>query len=409
MVTMRDRARDERADRRWDRLRERTVAVSDVEPGVAVFGVVAALLVAWGISYATGGSRTAGLQLFYVPIVIVAVRFGWRAALAVSVAAGLLCGPLLPLDVEDGTSQSLSNWVGRLVIFVLVGQVVSFFVRHSLPSLRTEITARRWSQELVAAIESGHIHLHYQPIVDLRTGAVAGVEALARWDHPTRGSIPPDEFIPMAEQTGSIGRITDYVLREACAQTQAWRAEGLDLGPTFVATANISAVDLCGPSLLDTVRDALERSGLPPAALHLEVTETALVSDVRQAIAALGEVRALGVQVAIDDFGTGQSSLGLLAELPADILKIDRQLVHHIQTHARGPELIGGIVALANALGLDAIAEGIETPEQAHAVAVTGCPFGQGYLFARPMPPEDLAELLRHPDVLAASVLVHRA
>lgn len=407
-MSERQAGRDRREERRWNRLRERTVAVSDVERGPALLCVLVALGVAWLISYASGGSHTAGLQLFYVPIVVVAIRFGARAALVVSVVAGLLCGPLLPLDVDDGTSQAVSNWLGRLVVFVLVGQVVAFFCRHSLPSLRAEIWARRWCQELTAAIDQGQIHLHYQPILDLRTGRLAGVEALVRWDHPTRGRLPTEEFVMLAEQTGCIGRITEFVLREACAQTQRWRDARLDLGPTFVATANISALDLADEGLVDMVRNALEHSGLPPSALHLEVTETALVEDLSQAIAALNDVKALGVRVAIDDFGTGESSLGHLAELPTDLLKIDRKLVHHISTHPRGPELVGGIVALANALGLEVIAEGIETPQQARAVAATGCQYGQGYLFARPMPPDELADLLRHPDALTDAVLAHR-
>lgn len=408
LVGMGPGGRFESDEKRWNRLREHAVAVSSIEPWVALLSVVAALAGAWVVSYASGGSQTAGLQLFYVPIVVVAIRFGARAALAVSVLAGLLCGPLLPLDVDDGTGQSWTNWGARLGVFIVVGQVVAFFCRHSLPSLRAEIRARRWCQELNHAIQAGQVHVHYQPIVDLHTGRLAGVEALVRWDHPTRGRIPTEEFVTMAEETGCVGLITDHVLHVACAQTSRWRQAGLDLGPTFVATANISALDLCDEGLADKVRSALDRSGLPPEALHLEVTETALVTDLTQAIRALEEVKALGVRVAIDDFGTGESSLGHLAELPADLLKIDRQLVHHIHTHERGPELIGGIVALADALGLETIAEGIETPEQARAVAATGCRYGQGYLFARPLPPDDLAALLREPGPVTETVLAHR-
>lgn len=407
MTPSEGRPRDSR--RRWAGLRDRTtdgtLAATSSDPGIAWLAVTAALLVAWVLSYAAGGSKTAVPHLFYVPVVLVGIRFGPRSAFIVALGAGLAAGPLLPLDVDEGSSQSLANWTARLAAFLLLGQLTAVFSRRSLPSLREEIAARRARSELLQGLAAGELRLEYQPIVDLQLGAVAGVEALVRWDHPTRGLVPPDEFIPLAERSGAIGHVTRFVVHEACAQVGRWKASGLELGEGFILAVNVSAVDLSDDQLPGIVRDALAASGLDASSLHLEVTETALVEDLAVAVMALDAVKQLGVRVAIDDFGTGESSLSQLAQLPVDVLKLDQTVIAQLAQHPRGTELTNGIVALAHAIGLDTVAEGIETTAQAIALRASGCRFAQGYLFSRPLRPDALADLLRTPEQSRAANL----
>jgi diguanylate cyclase (GGDEF)-like protein len=247
--------------------------------------------------------------------------------------------------------------------------------------------------DLRRALERGELCTHYQPKVRLDTGEIVGVEALARWQHPERGMIPPAEFIPMAEETGLIVPLGEWILREACCQVAAWNRRAPAATPMTVAV-NLSARQLEQHNLLETVADALAESGLPATQLCLEITESTVMRDVDRTIATLLELKQLGVQLAIDDFGVGFSSLSQLKRLPpVDMLKIDKSFIDGIGAQdARA--IVAAILTLAGALELTTVAEGVEAEAQATELATLGCELAQGYLFARPQPPDQLEALL---------------
>jgi diguanylate cyclase (GGDEF)-like protein/PAS domain S-box-containing protein len=229
--------------------------------------------------------------------------------------------------------------------------------------------------------DGGQFHLRYHPVVDLATAAVAGMEALVRWDHPTRGLVSPADFIPLAEETGLIVRLGRWILEEAARQARILR----DSQETeFFLTVNISARQLSDPDLLDDVARMVTASGLPATRLILEITESVLLHDAEPAAARLKALKALGLRLAVDDFGTGYSSLAYLRRFPVDIIKIDKSFVDHVDSH-EGAALTRAIVDLANVLGLQTIAEGIERSGQADRLLELGCPLGQGFHYARPM------------------------
>jgi diguanylate cyclase (GGDEF)-like protein/PAS domain S-box-containing protein len=249
-------------------------------------------------------------------------------------------------------------------------------------------------QELRVALERGEFSLHYQPEIDLDTGKIVGAEALLRWHSPTRGLVPPARFIPIAEATGLILPLGEFVLRQACAQAAAWRNAGLS-SDTFVTWVNVSARQLSG--LQRVVHQALEETGLPANALGLEVTETAVVEPGAAGERARAELKCLheeGVQIAIDDFGTGFSSLGQLRHFPIDMIKVDYSFVQGATQDPKDAAITANLVNLAHALGLVAVAEGIESERQLSSLRGFGCDLGQGYLFARPMPADQLDDLL---------------
>lgn len=240
----------------------------------------------------------------------------------------------------------------------------------------------RMGAELRAGLDAGEFRVVYQPIVDVRAGRVAAVEALVRWEHPERGLVSPDVFVPVAEQNGLIVELGEWILRTACARLVGWRAELGDQAPGKVSV-NVSARQLSRPGFVHTVAAALADSGLPAACLTVEVTETA-VFEGGQAVIALGEVRALGVTVALDDFGTGHSSLGLLQTVPVDILKVDKSFVDRITEEGRHAVIAEALIQVCDGLGLEAVAEGVETAEQAEALSRRGYRLLQGYYFGRP-------------------------
>ncbi len=254
--------------------------------------------------------------------------------------------------------------------------------------------------ELRDAIERGELTLHYQPEIDLNSRRVVGVEALVRWESPRRGLVSPGEFIPVAEATGLIMPLGEIVLRDACRQTAQWRRDGL-AGDSFVTWVNLSGRQLSAGGVSDIVRHALDEAGLPPSFLGLEVTETAIVPEGAagdRARAELQELHDQGVRIAIDDFGTGFSSLGQLRRFPIDVIKVDRSFVQGIEHDARDAAITANLVTLAHALGLLAIAEGIESGGQLASVRELGCDLAQGFLFARPVPADELGKVLADGD-----------
>ncbi|RZS79476.1 diguanylate cyclase (GGDEF)-like protein [Motilibacter rhizosphaerae] len=236
-------------------------------------------------------------------------------------------------------------------------------------------------------------HLHYQPVLDLRTGTWHGAEALLRWRHPQLGPVPPGTFIPLAEETRLIVPLGARVLDEAARQLAEWQAEGT-VPPPFVLAVNVSSRQLRA-GFVDSVAAALDQHGVPGSSLALELTESVLLADSPGIGHTLADLRALGVQLHLDDFGTGYSSLSYLERLPMDVLKIDRSFVADLTTSTEKRALVTAITAMADALGIPVTAEGVETPEQLALLRELGCRYGQGYLFARPDDPRTTGGLLR--------------
>jgi EAL domain-containing protein (putative c-di-GMP-specific phosphodiesterase class I) len=248
-----------------------------------------------------------------------------------------------------------------------------------------------FEQSLRQALSRDELKVFYQPIIDIETGRVTGAEALVRWFHPTLGMVMPDAFIPLAEETGIILDIGEAVLREACRQIMEWRAHGIDLGRV---TVNLSARQLQQEDLVSRVAGILQSTGVPAKLLQLEITEGAVMKNVDHAIAMLHQLRQMGIGIALDDFGTGYSSLTYLKRLPVDAVKIDRSFVRDIEHDASDATIVSTVIAMAENLGLRVIAEGVETPEQLAFLRARGCAEFQGYLFSKPVPPEQFAGLM---------------
>ena len=244
--------------------------------------------------------------------------------------------------------------------------------------------------DLAEALDDGQLYLLYQPTFNLKTEAVTGVEALLRWEHPLRGTIQPDDFIPIAEESGLIVPIGRWVLREACRQAARWRAAGRPIG----VAVNVSARQLDSDELIDDVREALQASELEPDKLTIEVTETTIMRDAAATAERLKALKRLGVRIAIDDFGTGYSSLAYLRQFPADALKIDRSFIREIASSPQAKALIQTLVQLGQTLNIETLAEGIEDQAQLETLQREQCDRGQGFLFSRPLRVEALEEFL---------------
>jgi predicted signal transduction protein with EAL and GGDEF domain len=246
--------------------------------------------------------------------------------------------------------------------------------------------------DLRGALERGELHVAYQPIVDLDSAAITGSEALMRWHHPTRGPVAPMDFIPLAEESGLILDLGRWILDAACHQTRAWQQATGRVG--LSVSVNLSGRQILDPNLVSDVRHVLAGSGLPPRDLVLEMTESVLVQDVAATVGTLQALKALGVRLAIDDFGTGYSSLSYLRQFPIDILKIDRSFISSLDGSKDSTALVRSILDLSSTLRLETVAEGIEESDQREVLLGLGAQRGQGYLFARPMGPDDLGDLL---------------
>jgi diguanylate cyclase (GGDEF)-like protein len=247
--------------------------------------------------------------------------------------------------------------------------------------------------ELRRAIEHGELRLYYQPMVLLSTGKVIGMEALVRWEHPERGLIRPREFIPLAEETGLIVPLGRWVLRETCRRACEWGEQYPTASP-LLASVNLSVVQFREPDLVGELQGILRETGLEPSRLQLEITESAVVDDTERATALLWELKGLGVRLAIDDFGTGYSSLASLRQFPVDDLKIDKKFVDGLGQNESDAAIVRLVIDLAHALGMQAIAEGVETPEQLARLRDMGCDQAQGYYFWESLPDEEAARLL---------------
>jgi diguanylate cyclase (GGDEF)-like protein len=241
------------------------------------------------------------------------------------------------------------------------------------------------------ALVRQELRLHYQPQVDLFSGEVVGLEALVRWQHPERGMIRPGEFIPLAEESGLVVPLGDWVLQEACRQTKEWLDAGLALRQTAV---NVSAVQLSRGHLAESVKNALQQSGIPPEQLELEITESCVMVDRDQSFKSLAELKALGVRLSIDDFGTGYSSLAYLQQLDVHTLKVDISFVRDMTTNSGNASIVRAIIALGHSLGLEVVAEGVEDETQAHVLRSMRCNVMQGYLVSQPLPADEMMRFL---------------
>jgi diguanylate cyclase (GGDEF)-like protein len=261
------------------------------------------------------------------------------------------------------------------------------------PGVAEEGSERLWlAREIRDGIAQGHFILHYQPLVDLKTMRVQAVEALARWNHPKRGLLSPAEFIPFAEESGLIVPVGRHLLAQACGQLKGWQ-ESLESAPRL--SVNVSAREVQRSDVCGEVQRAATAAGLEPSSLELEFTETAVVADPARAAEVAGCLRAAGATLALDDFGTGYSSLTHLRELPIDLVKIDRSFVASCLKDRSASAILVAVTHLAHDLGMQVVAEGVETEAQLDFVRAVGCDAAQGYYLARPMPNDKCTEYLR--------------
>jgi EAL domain-containing protein (putative c-di-GMP-specific phosphodiesterase class I) len=254
--------------------------------------------------------------------------------------------------------------------------------------------------ELQLALSRGELLLHFQPKVDIASGKMVSVEALLRWAHPTRGLVPPLDFIPLAEERGLIVPIGRWVIQAACRQIRDWRAAGIVTPPVAV---NLSARQFASETLVDDISGAMALFGVAPSDLEVELTESVLMADPERANEVLQQLHAMGVRISIDDFGTGYSSLSYLKRFPAQTVKIDRSFISGLPSDADDLAITEAVIAMAHSLGLNVVAEGVETHEQLAALRRLGCDEAQGFLLGRPMAAVDLAAQMLLPHELASA------
>jgi diguanylate cyclase (GGDEF)-like protein/PAS domain S-box-containing protein len=268
--------------------------------------------------------------------------------------------------------------------------------RNTFQFFKQEMIVRAVERQFIegslrVALERKEFSLHYQPKIDLCSGAVVGVEALLRWRHPERGFIPPAQFVPIAEDTGLILPIGRWVLREACRQSRAWLDAGL---PPMPMAVNISAIEFRSEDFVESIRAVLKETRLDPQCLELELTESVLMKHAESTVSMLQALKSIGVQLAVDDFGTGYSSLSYLRQFPIDSLKMDRSFVHEISSKADDAVIVSAVISMGNSLKKRVIAEGVETREQLDFLTAAGCEEAQGYYFSAPMEADKFATLL---------------
>jgi EAL domain-containing protein (putative c-di-GMP-specific phosphodiesterase class I) len=265
-------------------------------------------------------------------------------------------------------------------------------VQFFLPAMNEAAQQRlQLEYDLRQALERGELVLHYQPQIDLRSGGIVGFEALIRWRHPQRGMVAPSEFVPVAEEAGLIGPLGAWVLRAACAQASAWHRDG---HAGLQVAVNCSAKQFQEAGFVELVNGILRSTGMPAQRLELEITEGVIIQHSDEDNARFQALEDMGVRISIDDFGTGYSSLSYLKRLSIHQLKIDQSFVRDIGTDPNDAAIVSAIVTIAHSLGLEVVAEGVETAEQLSFLRAVGCDAAQGYLFSRPLPAEEFSRLL---------------
>lgn len=377
-----------------DPLAYRTLRASVGLPRLTSLGLIAlGLAASWLCVYAAGGAGALVPHLYYLPILFAATRFGPVVALFTSIAAMLLAGPMTPEIVATGEPQDAFQWLTRGTFFIGIGQLSAWLLAPSIRPITDELHALQIERRIRNALDRNEFHLVYQPIYSISSSHYVGVEALIRWEHPSHGNIPPDEFMGVAEETDLIHDITDFVLDRACRAASEWRNIALTQGQQpFHIAVNLSARDLERPDLARTIESILERHQLPAELLHLELTESVLAFEGTGF--QLRQLRKLGITLSIDDFGTGYSSLSYLDRFPFDIIKIDRSLISNLGPTPSSQSLARGMIALSGSLDMLTIAEGIETREQLAIARDIGFDLVQGFLFSRPRPPGEIPALV---------------
>ncbi len=255
------------------------------------------------------------------------------------------------------------------------------------------VTLLQLETDLRHAVDNDELLIYYQPIIDLATMELTGFEALMRWQHPQRGLVPPVEFIPVAEETNFIVPLTLWILQKSCAQLVEWQTRS-PLNKHLMMSVNLSGKHFEQPDIVEQIRSIIKNTGVNPACLKLEITESAIMENAENTIMMLKNLRSLGVRLSIDDFGTGYSSLSYLHRFPIDILKVDRSFVSTMEDGSENGEIVRTVIGLAKTLHLGVVAEGIETIHQLHQLRILGCEYGQGYLFSRPVPAEEAQSIL---------------
>jgi diguanylate cyclase (GGDEF)-like protein/PAS domain S-box-containing protein len=307
-----------------------------------------------------------------LPIALAEGEVFVTASIGIALSGGELETPETLLRNADAAMYRAKDQ-GRAQAEVYESEAHDRAVRH----LRT-------GNELHRALERGELRMHYQPIIRLEDGNVTGFEALLRWEHPERGLVRPDEFVGLAEETGLVVPIGSWALEESCRQARRWHDAGADVS----MSVNLSPRQLAEPGLVDDVARVLRETGVSPDKVWLEITENTLMRDAESMARSLGSLRSLGVHLAVDDFGTGYSSMTYLKRFPVDALKVDRSFVDGLGRDPEDTAICTAVVSLAHALGLRAVAEGVETPEQLAELRTLGCEMAQGYLFGKPQPAE---------------------
>ena len=299
-----------------------------------------------------------------------------------------------PEDGEDG--ESLFKNADTAMYHAKAAGRNTYAIYDTVMSAKAEL---RFALEtnLRSSLERGHLTVHYQPKLTTSGDRVTGVEALARWEHPHLGFIPPSAFIPLAEETSLIATLGEWVLETACVQARTWQQHGL---PRFTVAVNVSPRQFMRQSVVRMVADVLNRTGLDPTLLELEVTESVLVEHMQDTAASLAELRAMGVRCSIDDFGTGYSALKYLAEMPVDSIKIDPSFIARIDSDTGAAPIVGAVIALAHSLNLEVVAEGVETVSQLEFLSAHDCDKVQGFLFSPPVPATEIARIVENPAVL---------
>ena len=247
-------------------------------------------------------------------------------------------------------------------------------------------------KQLSDAIDNGELRLYYQPKIALTNGRIIGVEALIRWIRPDGTVVQPGSFVPIAETSQLIRKISDYVLSEACEQNRIWQRMGL---PNIIMSINLTSADFYQTNVCEAVYEALARTGLEAQWLEIELTESLALKDLDMALEQMHQLRAMGVRLAMDDFGTGYSSLSYLQVLPITLLKLDRSFVVNLEPDEIAREIVAAVIRIAKSKHIETIAEGIEHPEQARLLRIAGCDNAQGYLYGKPMPPKEIEEFMR--------------
>jgi PAS domain S-box-containing protein len=386
------------------------VLSTDISGNVSYLNAAAEYMTGWSLSEASGHPFAEIFNLIdgttRAPAanpMALAVRENRTVSLPVNCTLIRRDGHEFP--IEDSAAP-IRDRGGRITGAVIVFHDVSGARQMAKPEMVVRAVERQFIEgSLSVALARHEFALHYQPKIDLASKAIVGVEALLRWRHPERGFIPPAHFVPIAEETGLILPIGQWVVREACRQSRAWLDAGL---PPLPMAVNISAIEFRRRDFLERIRAILDETRLDPQCLELELTESVLMVHAESTVSMLKSLKNLGVQLTVDDFGTGYSSLSYLRQFPVDSLKVDRSFVHEISSKSDDAVIVRAVISMGNSLKKRVIAEGVETREQLDFLTAAGCEEAQGYYFNPPMVAEQLAALLEAGDFTNVGSAPHR-